>query len=317
MQIAVLDDYQGCALQMADWTALLTENQVEVFRDHLSDQDALVERLKDFDVVVAMRERTPFPRSVLARLPRLRLLVTAGLRNASIDMQAATDCGILVCGTRGSTYAAAELTWALILALLRHIPREDSATRKGRWQISMGTMLQGKVLGVLGLGRLGVRVATIGHAFRMSVLAWSQNLTTERAALYGVTLASKEELLSRADIVTVHLVLSNRTRGLIGEREFNLMKRTAYLVNTSRGPIVDEKALVQALRNRTIAGCALDVFDEEPLPPNHPLRQLENTVITPHLGFVTAEGYRVYYGDAIDDIHAFLNGSPVRVLNNR
>lgn len=312
--VAVLDDYQGCALQMADWTSLSGQNKIHVFRNHLS-ADALIERLKDFEIVVAMRERTPFPRNVLERLPRLQLLVTTGLRNASIDMQAASDCDILVCGTDGLSYPTAELTWGLILALARNIPQEDSATRKGRWQVSMGIGLQGKVLGIIGLGRVGAQVATIGQAFRMKVLAWSQNLTAERARQQGTTLASKEELLSRADIITIHLVLSARTLGLIGESEFRLMKRTAYLVNTSRGPIVDEKALVQAIRKKKIAGAAMDVFNEEPLPLTHPLRHLENTIITPHIGYVTVEGYRVFYEQALEDIEAFLKGSPIRVLN--
>jgi len=315
-RVAILDDYQGCALQMADWNSLLAENKIQVFRDHLSDQHAVVERLKDFGIVVAMRERTPFPRSLLKQLPKLRLLVTTGMRNASIDVQAATDCGITVCGTEGLAYPTAELTWGLILALVRNIPREDRATRDGRWQISVGFGLEGKVLGVMGLGRLGSQVATVARAFHMSVLAWSQNLTLERAAQCGAKLVSKEELLSRADIITIHLVLSDRTRGLISERELGLMKPTAYLVNTSRGPIVDEKALVQALQRKTIAGAALDVFDEEPLPLGHPLRRLENTVITPHLGYVTAEEYRVFYSQALEDIHAFLKGSPIRVLNS-
>ena len=315
-RVAILDDYQGCALQMADWNSLLAENKIQVFRDHLSDQHAVVERLKDFGIVVAMRERTPFPRSLLKQLPKLRLLVTTGMRNASIDVQAATDCGITVCGTEGLAYPTAELTWGLILALVRNIPREDRATRDGRWQISVGFGLEGKVLGVMGLGRLGSQVATVARAFHMSVLAWSQNLTPERAAQYSTKLVSKEELLSGADIVTIHLVLSDRTRGLISERELGLMKPTAYLVNTSRGPIVDEKALVQALQRKTIAGAALDVFDEEPLPLGHPLRRLENTVITPHLGYVTAEEYRVFYSQALEDIHAFLKGSPIRVLNS-
>lgn len=315
VRIAVLDDYQGCALQMADWNLLLSGNQVQVFQDHLSDHVSLVERLKEFEIVVAMRERTPFPRSVLEQFPRLQLLVTTGMRNASIDVQAAADCGILVCGTEGLPYPTAELAWGLILALLRQIPREDRATREGHWQVSMGIGLKGKVLGVLGLGRLGSQVATIGKAFQMTVLAWSQNLTPERAAQYSATLVGKDELLSRSDILTIHLVLSDRTRGLIGERELGLMKSTAYLVNTSRGPIVDEKALVKALEKGTIAGAALDVFDEEPLPVNHPLRRVGNTVITPHLGYVTAEEYRVFYGQVVEDIHNFLKGSPIRMLN--
>ena len=313
-QVAVLDDYQAVALQTADWSVLPSDTHVRVFRDHLSDQNALVERLKNFEVIVAMRERTPFPRSLLERLPRLKLLVTTGMRNASIDLKAATDHDITVCGTGGVGYPTAELTWGLILALLRQIPREDRATRRGQWQVSLGVGLRDKVLGVIGLGNLGSQVATVGKAFQMPVLAWSQNLTAERAAQFGATLVGKEELLSRADIVTVHLVLSDRTRGLLGARELAMMKPTAYLINTSRGPIVEENALVAALEKRTIAGAALDVFDEEPLPLDHPLRRLENTVITPHVGYVTAEGYRVFYAHVVEDIQAFLRGQPVRVI---
>ena len=242
--------------------------------------------------------------------------VTTGMRNASIDVEAASDRGITVCGTGGLPYPTAELTWGLILALLRHIPEEDEATRAGRWQVSMGNGLQGKVLGVIGLGNLGSQVATVGRAFGMSVIAWSQNLTVERAAQFDATLVEKDELLSRSDIVTIHLVLSGRTRGLIGARELSLMKPTTYLVNTSRGPIVDEVALVEALEKGSIAGAGLDVFDEEPLPLDHPLRRLENTVITPHMGYVTAETYAVFYGDAVEDIRAFLSGEPTRVIGS-
>jgi phosphoglycerate dehydrogenase-like enzyme len=300
---------------MADWRVLPADVEVQVFRDHLAAESALVERLKGFEIIVAMRERTPFPRRVLEELPRLRLLITTGMRNASIEVDAATDCGVLVCGTEGLPYPTAELTWALILALVRQVPREDRATRNGQWQVSIGVGLQGKTLGVIGLGRLGSQVAAIGKAFGMSILAWSQNLTAERAAQNGATLVSKDALLSEADIVTIHLVLSNRTRGLIGAREFGLMKPTAYLINTSRGPIVDEQALIQTLQRRAIAGAGLDVFDEEPLPLEHPLRRLENTVLTPHLGYVTAETYRIFYGHAVENIQAFLRGQPVRTLN--
>jgi phosphoglycerate dehydrogenase-like enzyme len=315
VRVAVLDDYQDVALQSADWSVLPPDAKVQVFRNHLSNQDALVERLREFEIVVAMRERTPFPRSLLERLPNLQLLITTGMRNASIDVEAAADLGITVCGTQGLGYPTAELTWGLILALLRHIPREDRATREGRWQVSVGVGLRDKVLGVIGLGNLGSQVATVGKAFGMSLLAWSQNLTAERAAQFGATLVGNDELLVRSDLVTIHLVLSDRTRGLIGARELSLMKRSAYLINTSRGPIVDEPALIQALRQGTIAGAALDVYDEEPLPLDHPLRQLPNTVITPHLGYVTAETYKIFYGHAVEDIQAFLQGKPTRVLN--
>jgi phosphoglycerate dehydrogenase-like enzyme len=315
VRVAVLDDYQHVALQMTDWSVLPPDVEVQVVSDHLNDQDALVERLKNFDIVMAMRERTPFPRSLLERLPALRLLTTTGMRNAAIDMQAASDCGVVVCGTGGVVYPTAELTWGLILALLRQIPREDQATRAGQWQVSMGIGLQGKILGVIGLGNLGSQVATVGKAFQMPVIAWSQNLTAERAAQVGVTLVSKDELLSQSDIVTIHLVLSQRTRGLVGARELARMKPASYLVNTSRGPIVDEQALVAALQKKTIAGAALDVFDEEPLPLDHPLRRLENTVITPHIGYVTTETYRIFFDQTVENIRAFLNGAPVRVIN--
>jgi phosphoglycerate dehydrogenase-like enzyme len=313
-RVAILDDYQDVALRLADWGSLAAD--VVVFRNHVADEASVAARLANFDVVVAMRERTPFPRNLLARLPRLRLLVTTGMRNASIDLRAAADHGILVAGTAGLPSPTAELTWALILALVRHVPHEDRATRDGRWQETLGTTLSGKTLGVLGLGQLGSRVARVGRAFEMEVLAWSQNLTAERAAVVGATLVgSKDELLARADIVTIHLVLGERTRGLVGARELALMRRSAYLVNTSRGPIVDERALVAVLRASTIAGAGLDVYDEEPLPPDHPLRQLPNTVITPHLGYVTEETYRIFYSQAIEDIRAFLAASPVRVLS--
>ncbi len=315
VRVAILDDYQHVALQMTDWSALPADVEVQVFSDHLTDQDALVERLKNFEVVMAMRERTPFPRSLLDRLPTLQLLTTTGMRNAAIDLQAATDRGVVVCGTGGVLSPTAELTWGLILALFRHIPREDQATRAGQWQVSTGIGVQSKILGVIGLGNLGSQVATVGKAFQMPVIAWSQNLTAERAAQVGATLVSKDELLSRSDIVTIHLVLSERTRGLLRARELALMKPTSYLVNTSRGPIVDEQALVTALQKKTIAGAALDVFDEEPLPLDHPLRHLENTVITPHLGYVTIETYRIFFDQTVENIRAFLNSAPVRVIN--
>jgi phosphoglycerate dehydrogenase-like enzyme len=313
-RVAILDDYQRVARRMADWGALPAGTEVTVFEDHLASADAVAERLRDFDVVVAMRERTPFPRALLERLPQLKLLVTTGMRNASIDVGAATDRGVVVCGTSGLPYPTAELTWALILGLARHVPAEDRATREGRWQVSVGAGLNGKTLSVLGLGTLGSRVARVGKAFEMTVLAWSQNLTAERAAEVGAMLVSKDELLARADILTVHLVLGPRSRGLIGARELSSMKPTAYLVNTSRGPIVDESALVAALRGGKLAGAGLDVFEEEPLPLDHPFRHLPNTVITPHLGYVTEEGYKIFYGHALEDVQAFLRGQPVRVL---
>jgi phosphoglycerate dehydrogenase-like enzyme len=313
-RVAILDDYQNVARRMADWASLPAGTEVVVFADHLSGTDAIAKRLADFDAVVAMRERTPFPRALLERLPKLKLLVTTGMRNASIDVAAAIERGVTVCGTAGLPYPTAELTWGLILGLVRRIPTEDRATREGRWQVSCGLGLNGKTLGVIGLGGLGSRVAKIGRAFEMDVIAWSQNLTAARATELGATLVTKDELLVRSDVVSVHLVLSDRTRGLLGARDLARMKPTAYLVNTSRGPIVDEAALVDAVRKGTIAGAGLDVYDEEPLPLDHPLRNLPNTVITPHLGYVTEEGYKIFYGHALEDVKGWLAGQAVRVL---
>jgi len=312
--VALLDDYQGVALGMADWKNLPAGTEVAVFKEHLSDESAVAKRLADFDIVMALRERTPFTRTLLERLPKLKLLITAGMRNASIDMKAAAERGVLVCGTSGLPYPTAELAWGLILSLMRRIPAEDRATREGKWQTSLGLGLNGKTLGVLGLGTLGSRAARVGKAFEMEVLAWSQNLTAERAKEVGATLVTKDELLARSDIVSIHLVLGDRTRGLIGAKELALMKRSAYLINTSRGPIVEEAALVRALGDGTIAGAGLDVFDEEPLPLDHPFRRLPNIVITPHLGYVTDETYRIFYGQALEDVKAYLDGSPLRVL---
>jgi phosphoglycerate dehydrogenase-like enzyme len=313
-RVAILDDYQNVARRMADWASLPAGTETVVFSDHLKETAAVAARLADFDAVVAMRERTPFLRPLLEKLPRLKLLVTTGMRNASIDVGAAIERGIVVCGTSGLPYPTAELTWGLILGLVRYIPTEDRATREGRWQVSCGFGLNGKTLGVIGLGGLGSRVAKIGRAFEMEVIAWSQNLTAARAAEVGATLVTKDELLARSDVVSIHLVLGDRSRGLLGAAELARMKRTAYLINTSRGPIVDEGALVAALRQGTIAGAGLDVFDEEPLPLDHPLRHLPNTVLTPHLGYVTEEGYRIFYGQALEDVKAWLGGQPVRTL---
>ena len=315
MKIAILDDYQGVALKSADWDGLPKDCQVKVFKEHMTGIDTLKKQLKDSEVIIAMRERTPFPRQLLEALPRLKLLVTTGMRNASIDVDAATAYGILVCGTRGGGPSTAELAWGLILSLLRHIPQEFASVKQGRWQTTVGIELKGKTLGLLGLGNLGSHMAAIGNAFGMSVIAWSQNLTAERASQFGAGLVAKEELFARSDILSIHLQLSDRTRGLVGRRELGLMKPAAYLINTSRGPIVNEAALIQALKSHSIAGAGLDVYDEEPLPPDHPLRHLDNTVTTPHLGYVTAETYRVFYEDSVSNIAAYLKGQPVRVLN--
>ena len=315
MKIAVLDDYQGVARQMADWSALPPGWEIEVFPDHLADEGSLVERLKDFQAVIGMRERTPFPRSVLSQLPELRLLITTGGGNASFDLPAATELGIVVCGTGGAGEGPTELTWGLIIGLLRKIPQEDRLTRAGHWQTTIGVGLKGKTLGLIGLGHIGGLMARVGNAFDMNVIAWSQNLTAPRAAECQATLVDKDTLFRDSDIASVHLRLSDRTRGLVGARELALMKLTAYLVNISRGPIVDEAALIDALRRKAIAGAALDTFDVEPLPLDHPLLQLENTLIAPHLGYVTEEGYRAFYAGAIEDIRAYTAGEPVRVIN--
>jgi phosphoglycerate dehydrogenase-like enzyme len=314
-RVAILDDYQGVALSMADWASLGAGVSLHPFHERIRGEDALAARLRSFDVVVAMRERTPFPATLLQRLPALKLLVTTGRRNAAIDVQAASARGVVVAGTATMAMPPVELTWALILALARHIPRETAAMRDGGWQTTMGVGLHGKTLGVIGLGRLGSEVARIGHAFGMQVVAWSQNLTREKTDPAGVELVDKDTLFRRSDIVSVHLVLSARTRGVVGERELALMKPTALLVNTARGPIVDEHALINALRRSVIAGAALDVFEEEPLPVDHPLRRLENALLTPHLGYVTDENYRLAYGEAVEDIRAFLAGAPVRVIH--
>jgi len=315
MRIALLDDYQDVALKMATWERLPADCEVIAFRDHLDNEEALVERLQAFDVIMAMRERTPLSRQLLQRLPRLKLIVTAGMRNASIDMDAAREQSVVVCGTAGLPYPTAELTVGLMLAWARSIAIEDRSLRDGRFQTTLGRGLNGRTLGIIGLGTLGSRVAKIANAFEMQVLAWSQNLTDERAQAAGVTRVEKDELLKRADYVTLHVVLSDRTRHLIGARELALMKSTACLVNTSRSAIVDEAAMIKALHDRTIGGVALDVYPIEPLPVDHPIRSAPNTVLTPHLGYVTEETYCTFYGHALEDIEAYLNGQPVRVLN--
>ena len=313
-RIALLDDHQSAAARFADWSVLPEAVEVVAFADAVADPDALVARLRGYDVVVAMRERTAFPRAVLARLPDLRLLVTTGMANAAIDLAAAAHLGITVCGTGGHAPATAELTWALILAVARTVPAEDASMRAGGWQHTVGRDLAGGTLGVLGLGRLGAQVARVGLAFGMDVVAWSTNLTDERAAEVGVRRVERDELLRTSDVVTVHLRLSDRTRGLVGAPELALMKPTAILVNTSRGPIVEEAALVEALRAGRLHGAGLDVYDTEPLPPGSPLRELRRAVLTPHLGYVTERTYEVFWRDVVADVAAWLGGEPVRVL---
>jgi phosphoglycerate dehydrogenase-like enzyme len=315
MRIAILDDYQRVALKMVDWGVLGGDAEVESFGEHWTGVDTLADRLIGFDAILAMRERTPFSKELIERLPRLRLLVTTGMRNASIDLAAATFKGITVSGTRGGGPSTAELAWGLILSLLRHIPQEYEAVRLGRWQSSIGLELKGRVLGLLGLGTLGSHMAAVGNAFGMSVIAWSQNLTGARAAEFKASLVTREQLFARSDVLSIHLQLSDRTRGLVSARELGLMKATAYLINTSRGPIVDEAALFGALRSRRIAGAGIDVYSEEPLPPDYPFLRLDNVVMTPHLGYVTRETYEVFYRDSLEDIAAYRLGRPVRVLN--
>jgi phosphoglycerate dehydrogenase-like enzyme len=314
VRVAVLDDYQKVAASMADWAGRLPGAEVRYFSEHIADPDALVAALEPFDVVVAMRERTPFPREVLARLPRLRLLVTTGMRNVAIDVAAARERDVVVAGTRGSAGTTAELTWALIFGLVRNVAADDARIRAGRWQEAVGLDLDGRTLGVVGLGRLGGRVAGVGRAFGMNVIAWSPNLTPERAAEHEVSLATKAELFGTADIVTLHLVLSDRSRGVVGEADLRAMKPGAFLVNTSRGGLVEQDALRRALEEGWIAGAALDVFDVEPLPEDHWLRGAPRTLLTPHMGYVTENSYRIFYGDAVEDIAAFLDGSPIRTL---
>lgn len=316
LRCAVLDDYQDVSRTMADWSALADRVAVTVFTEPMTDRLALPKALEPFDIVVAMRERTPFDQALFAKLHRLKLLVTTGMRNASIDLDAAATAGVTVCGTEGYASSTAELTWGLILALMRRIPQENALFHTGgRWQTSLGRDLRGLKLGIIGYGKLGARVARFGHAFEMQVGAWSRSLTPDRAAAAGIGhYPDLDALLADADVASIHLVLNDGTRNLIGARELGLMKPSAVLVNTSRGPIVEEQALVAALRENRIAGAALDVYDREPLPPRHRLRGLDNLVATPHLGYVTENTYRIFYGQAVEDIAAWLDGAPVRVL---
>jgi phosphoglycerate dehydrogenase-like enzyme len=313
---AILDDYQDVARTVADWGTLGDQVGVRVLNRHIGDREVLARTLAEFDIVVAMRERTPFDAWLFDRLPKLKLLVTTGMRNASIDLEAAAKHHVTVCGTAGSVGSTAELTWGLILAVARSIPREDALFHSGgTWQTTLGRGINGKTLGVVGLGNLGARVAKVGLAFEMKVLAWSPRLTPERCAEVGATHAGTlDDLLRASDVVSIHVTLNDKSRGLLGARELALMKPDAYLVNTSRGPIVDEQALIAVLREKRIAGAGLDVFDLEPLPNDHPLRRLDNVVATPHLGYVTLESYRIFYGQAIEDIKAWIAGSPVRVV---
>jgi phosphoglycerate dehydrogenase-like enzyme len=306
-KIAVLDDYQNVALENADWSVLHDRADITVFQDHLADPDAVIERLVPFDVVCVMRERTPLPRNVIERLPNLKLIASTGPANESIDVTAAGDHEIRVVHTGYRSDPTIEFTWALILASARHIVTESSSVRTGGWQQTVGTDLCGKTLGVLGLGRVGSQVARIGSAFGMNLIAWSQNMTQETAHAAGAILVSKHELFEKADFLTIHLVLSSRTRGLVGAAELERMKPTARLINTSRGAIVKERALISVLKNKQIAGAAVDVFDNEPLPPDHPFRTLDNILPTPHIGYVSQGLYKTFYEDTVSNIRNWLD----------
>src|SRR5271168_4565506 len=306
-KIAVLDDYQDAAFESANWSVLGHRADIAVFQDHIADPEAMIERLLPFDVICVMRERSPLPRNIIERLPNLKLIASTGSGNASIDVGAAGDHGIKVAHTGYRSDPTIEFTWALILASARHVVTESNSVRSGGWQKTIGTDLGGKTLGVLGLGRIGSQVARVGRAFGMNLIAWSQNLTTQAAEAAGATLVSKEQLFDQADILTIHLVLSSRTRGLVGAAEMARMKPTARLINASRGPIVDEQALISVLRNRQIAGAAIDVFDIEPLPPSHPFRTLDNVLATPHLGYVSQGLYKTFYEDTVANIRTWLD----------
>ena len=313
---AILDDYQSVALKMADWSKVAGDLDIKVFSEPLSGPDAVARALKGFEIICAMRERTPFPRQLIEALPDLRLLVTTGMVNRAIDLEAAKARNVVVCGTPSFGNPTTGIAWGLILELTRRIGFENARLKSGAlWQSVVGTDVEGLTLGVIGLGKLATRVAEVGKAFRMKVMAWSQNITPERAQAASVEYAaSKEDLLRQADIVSIHIPLTPKSRGLIGAGELGLMKPSGLLVNTSRGPIVEEAALLAALREGKIAGAGFDVYDVEPLPLAHPLRKLDNVVITPHLGYASQQNYRAYFAGVVDDIRGFLDGKPVRVL---
>ena len=311
--VAILDDFQDVTRTLADWGRLPSHVSVSIFNDHV-EEDTLLRRLEPFDVLVLTRERTPLPRSLVERLPNLKLVVTAGMRNLGIDLAACRERGVLVCGTGSGSSPTAELAWGLTLALARRIPEEDRSLRAGKWQTTIGVGLKGKTLGVLGLGKLGTQVARVGLTFGMKVIAWSQNLAAERAAEAGCVRVEKADLFRLSDVLTVHLLLSERTRGMVGREELALMKPSAFLINTARAAIVDEQALIDALVNGKIAGAGLDVFSREPLPADAPILRAPNTVLTPHLGYVTRETYEVYFPHALEDIEAWLAGRPIRII---
>lgn len=315
VRCAILDDYQNVALTMADWSKVKADAEIKTFNEPFASPDDAAKALAGFDILCIMRERTPFPRAMFEKLPNLKLIVTTGMRNAAIDMQAARERNVTVCGTDSAGHPTAELTIGLLIDLARKISVENARMKSGEpWQVTVGRDLHGATLGIIGLGRLGQRVARVGLAFGMKVIAWSQNLTPEKCSEAGVVYATKEELLRQSDFITIHMVLSARSRGLIGSHELSQMKPSAYLINTSRGPLVDEGALVDALRQNRIAGAGLDTYDVEPLPRDHPFRKLPNVLLTPHLGYVTADNYRLFYGQTADAVRAFLDGKPVRVI---
>jgi phosphoglycerate dehydrogenase-like enzyme len=315
VRCAILDDYQNVVLKSADWSRVKGDLEIKVFNEHLGGPDKVIAALKGFQIVVATRERTGFPKQVIEALPELKLLITTGMRNASIDTEAAKARGVTVCGTPNFGNPTAGITIGLMLELTRHIGYENARLHAGAtWQSTIGPDLEGLTLGVLGLGRLGTHTAAIAKAFGMKVIAWSQNLTPEKCQAAGVGYAAKDDLFRQADFITIHIVLSQRSRGLVGAKELGLMKPSAFLINTSRGPIVDETALLVALREKKIAGTGLDVFDVEPLPLDHPLRNMDNVVITPHLGYVSTQNYQAYFAGVVEDIRGFLDGKPVRVL---
>lgn len=315
LQGAILDDYQSVAMKTADWSSVSKDVNFKVFTEGLGSQDRVVAALKDCAVVCLMRERTLFGKDVIDALPNLKLIVTSGMRNAAIDINAASARNIPVCGTESLGSPTAELTFGLILELARKVGVENARLKSGsRWQSTLGIDLYGKTLGIIGLGKLGMRVARIGNALDMKVVAWSQNLTAEKAKEGGATLVSKEELLRQSDFVTVHVQLSARTKGLIGAADLAMMKPTAFFLNTSRGPVADEKAIEAALRANKIAGAAIDTYNDEPLALDHPFRKLDNILITPHLGYVTAENYKRFYGQMVENIRAWLDGKPIRVI---
>jgi D-3-phosphoglycerate dehydrogenase len=318
VRAAILDDYQNVAMAFADWSPIAKDVEIKVFNKPFGSQDEAIKALQGFAVVVGMRERTPFPRKVVEALPDLKLLITTGARNNSFDMKACAERGVTVCGTGAAGSPTTGIAFGLMLELTRRIGFENARLKAGApWQTTIGRDLEGLTLGILGLGKLGQRSAAVGKAFGMKTITWSQNLTEEKAKAAGADYVSKDDLFRNADFVTIHLVLSDRSRGLVGAKELGLMKKSAYLINTSRGPIVDEKALIAVLQSKSIAGAGLDVFDIEPLPLDHPFRKMDNVVITPHLGYVSEQNYRKYFPDIVEDIRAWLDGKPVRVIESK